>query len=153
MRNVVYTGPSTYRVLDEDDFHALGVDHKLVEFKHGESVEVSNALADALLSSPLVASTFAEAPAKDEEVVEDEPLIQFDSTGKRINAPEEEEVSTPTAGANGEEISPGEGEPRISENVIDDRPIESTPSPDEPQDEAASTGKPTAKSKSSSKSP
>jgi uncharacterized membrane protein YgcG len=60
MKQVVYVGTSDFRELGAADFEKLGVDHDDMVFPRGQAVEVSNALAEKLMESPLVRRQFVE---------------------------------------------------------------------------------------------
>lgn len=73
MRDVIYVGPANLRVLGEADFAKMGIEHKHdIEFQRGIKQEVSNSMADSLLSHHLIIGEFIELP-EDEEVLVVEP--------------------------------------------------------------------------------
>lgn len=61
MKNLVYTGESHFRELSTEDLAKAGVeDHKPLTFERFTPLEVSNALADAILAAPGIFGSFKE---------------------------------------------------------------------------------------------
>lgn len=95
MRDIVYLGPANIRVLGEDDFAKMGVEHKHdIEFTRGVKQEVSDKIAEKILSHPIVLGEFVELEpeAETEEVVE----VDSDPDGKSDD--DEDSEPTPSEG-------------------------------------------------------
>lgn len=74
MRDVIYPGPADVRILEQRDFAKMGIKHKhTIEFQRGIKQEVSDHVADALLSHHLVLGEFIELPTEEEV-----PLVEDD---------------------------------------------------------------------------
>lgn len=73
MRQVIYIGPGNTRGLEEADFAKMGIEHKREEvFQRGIAREVSDKIADALLTHPIIMGEFIELEVDDEDSEDDE---------------------------------------------------------------------------------
>lgn len=76
MRDLIYPGPANVRILEQRDFAKMGIKHKhTIEFERGIRQQVSDSVADALLSHHLVLGEFIELPDEEET-----PLVEDDET-------------------------------------------------------------------------
>lgn len=112
MTHVQYTGAANTRQLSAADFKKLGVDDQgKMEFSRMEPVEVSSAVAEALLNNELVGGNFEEVSGKQAEAVPDDedldetPDSSTAQTGTENVAPAPTRAGTSTGKGRGTRAS------------------------------------------------
>lgn len=130
MRDVIYVGVANVRILDENDFAALGVDHKhTIEFQRGVARELSNRIAGALEHHPLVVGEFVvmeQTDSEDDETPDDSNDENFDPKDR----------ATPV-------VRPGEGGPEPDPNAIVNDSSINEPSSTTPEEPVKKSGRAT----------